>query len=54
MKSLKGSKLFFREEMTEAVEAWFAGQDKIFFLRGLEALQVCYHKCFQVRGEYVD
>lgn len=50
--SLKSHKFSFNEEMIEAVEAWFVEQDKNFFLKGLEAVQLCCNKSIQLRGKY--
>lgn len=51
-KILKGPKFFFHEEVKEAVGAWLAEQDKIFFLKALEALPVQLKKTIQLIGEY--
>lgn len=53
-KSLKGRKFTSNEMVIDAVESWFAEQDKTFFSKGLELLFDRCIKCIELKGDYVE
>ena len=51
---MKGRRFSCDEELQAATEEWLAGQDKQFYLNGIEQLRHRYEKCIEVHGDYVE
>ena len=53
-KHLCGRRFRDNSELEEAPEAWFADQNKDFYLEGLKGLQKRLEKCIEVKGDYIE
>ena len=52
--SLRGRVFEDNSGVIAAIDTWFQGQDKEFFLNGIRALQHRWEKCIQLRGDYIE
>jgi histone-lysine N-methyltransferase SETMAR len=52
--ALSGKQFRDDDEVRLTVHEWMRNRPKDFFPRGIYALVKCWHKCFELAGEYVE